>query len=82
MKETMFNAEQELFNGNPNNAAKYFNLIRPTLGTCQFELSGKPHPVETLFGQTVLVLDGISGVITLGSFLRDNLNQKLSTKKE
>lgn len=82
MKETLFNAEQELLNDNPNNAAKYFNQIRPTLGTCEFELSGKPHPLETAFGQTVLILSAISGGITLGSFLRDNLNRKLSAKKE
>lgn len=82
MKETLFNVEQELLNNNPNNAAKYFNLIRPTLGTCVFELSGKPHPVEIMLGQSVLILGGISAGITLGLFIRDNIKPKLSTKKE
>lgn len=82
MKESLFNAEQELLNDNPNNAAKYFNLIRPALGTCQFELSGKPHPIETTFGQSMLILSAITGGLALVSFLRDNFNQKVSAKKE
>ena len=81
MKETLFNAEQELFNDSPNNAAKYFNKIRPALGTCQFELSGKPHPVETTFGQVVLVMNFVTGVMLLGSSIHDNVNRKSSTKK-
>lgn len=80
LKEFLFKAEQELLNDNPNNAAKYFNMARPTLGTCAFELSGKPHPVETTFGQIILILDGITGSITLVSFIQDIRNKK-SLKK-
>ncbi|MEO9309888.1 MAG: hypothetical protein ABI337_06295 [Nitrososphaera sp.] len=80
MKEHMFRAEQELLNGNPINAAKHFNVVRPLLGTCAFELSGKPHPFETAFGQTVLILDSITGGITLVLFLRDVLTRKSSSK--
>jgi len=81
MKEALFNAEQELLNDNPSNAAKYFNLVRPALGTCQFELSGKPHPIETTLGQSVLIFSVITGGITTISFLRDTINRKSSTKK-
>jgi len=75
MNEIMFKVEQELFNKNKVNAAKYFNSIRPDLGTCEFKLSGEPHPFETLFGRITMIIDFLSGSIALVSFVRDNFHR-------
>lgn len=76
IKEILFNAEQELLNDNRNNAAKYFNQVRPELGTCAFELSGKPHPIDTFLGRASGLITLFSGGITLTSFLLDNFRKK------
>jgi hypothetical protein len=76
MKEILFNAEQEMLNKNPNGAAKYFNIIRPTLGTCDFELSGKPHPIDTFLGRASAIVGLISGSLALILVLRENYWKK------
>lgn len=76
MKKSLFDAEKELLNDNPTNAAKYFNLIRPDLEECEFELSGKPHPIQTIVGQIALGVSLVSGSTSLGMVIYENINKK------
>ena len=76
MKKSLFDAEKELLNDNPTDAAKYFNLIRHDLGECVFELSGKPHLIQTIAGQIAFGVSLVSGSTSLGMVIYENINKK------